>query len=1386
MFYYRLGLNTSNLAKISLMKKFTLFTLIGLLFCHGIASADMVSNYTVDFNKTVSTSDHEFKVASGWGHLAEASAYGRYVTYTYNANGGVDDSGYLTAGTNLFSDGYGDYETVTDLLVTPAITGSAKIKVKLESNSGTIKFYNVSYDNGTYKQGTIINVTQPDLNKDEFTEITIPNLSGQRIGIACNNVSIDDFSAESADVELAKSLKINALTGTSNNSSVDVTDDGTFPISFTADVENNGDVDLAPGEKNYSLSIVNSDNDSTLVTVPVSVPLAVGATASVDLKAAVEYSKVSKRVRYDVRENLTGTSKMGSWVEPIPNVPVFSLVDANNNVFADTSASTTPIAFGLITADAMKTLTIKNDGAKDLNITALSASDGFTVNKETPFVVAKHSSVTFNLTMLAGSPGVKKGSLTVKGDNVNKTVSLSGQVLDPNAWYVNFEDNKLPSNMYTDGSWETVSISGNKLDNNNYAAQMPNEGDVAKLISPKLKVVDGDNLTFAAARRGDNSFVNVYYSADRRNWIKVRTISSSADNDADRLTDSYTGTKWGSNTYYNFQTYTVDNIPAGEWYVAFESGYSRIDDILGYKLVPVEHDVVITNFDAPAKATVNKDVVVKATAKNLTGNDEGEYTAKLYLGGEEVATTDAPVIEANGSNSYTFSFAPHKSGNLILAVVLKGADFIASDTVDVAVDNEVASKEIQVLTPTSTSNYNVPVNGWELKSQSESNYTAEQIGLPAGSKITRIAYKGYVPSGSLKRKAQIYIENTDEKVAFSSPYVAADTTKMTKAFDGDISITPDMGTEAEPGYVITATLSEPFIYSGGNLRVFVNASGTGYKRVYFQTNSEANAQTIARETSSSSIDNADWSTTSTPVVYFSVESAPKVIKGQVTDGSGKAVSKAYVSLTSGNVLYADSTDAEGNYNITVVQDDKSYIFQVQATGYTPFVKKAFSAAKDTTLNISLEAAKGFFVKAYNFPETATVNHKYEASVNAQNTLASEIKASDYTATLYVDGKAVAMSETKDAASGADVTLNFAYTPHAVNHDARAFVVISTENDTVSTDTVSLNIKGEQAVKEVVVGTTGSVSKPGYGTKVGPISSYDKISESEIIYTKDLLKLDAGSVITRIAFKGYHSRDIVAPVRVYIENTEDEMPATAITAVHDTTTMTKVLDKTLTFTAGGSDGNLIDELVLDLGDGFTYTGGNIRIVTAFGQSDSWGTISFESDNSVRNCSYSRSDDSDISSATFSATALPVAHLTVIASKKLTGTVTAKDDSGIAPLAGATIKLKSGDVEYYGTTDSEGKYTVEVIQANLDYTVTVAAEGYDSVFSAVNLTDGDVEYNAELTKSVATSITGVRIDTGRDHTGDVYSLDGVLVRRASQSLTGLKRGVYIVNGKKIVVR
>ena len=86
------------------MKRFNflLATLLAIVFSNG-AKAEVQSPYKVDFNTTISTSAHDFKVAPGWGHVVDSyfdsdeyETY--YVQYDYLAEGGVTD-GCLKVGT---------------------------------------------------------------------------------------------------------------------------------------------------------------------------------------------------------------------------------------------------------------------------------------------------------------------------------------------------------------------------------------------------------------------------------------------------------------------------------------------------------------------------------------------------------------------------------------------------------------------------------------------------------------------------------------------------------------------------------------------------------------------------------------------------------------------------------------------------------------------------------------------------------------------------------------------------------------------------------------------------------------------------------------------------------------------------------------------------------------------------------------------------------------------------------------------------------------------------------------------------------------------------------------------------------------------------------------
>lgn len=50
---------------------------------------------------------------------------------------------------------------------------------------------------------------------------------------------------------------------------------------------------------------------------------------------------------------------------------------------------------------------------------------------------------------------------------------------------------------------------------------------------------------------------------------------------------------------------------------------------------------------------------------------------------------------------------------------------------------------------------------------------------------------------------------------------------------------------------------------------------------------------------------------------------------------------------------------------------------------------------------------------------------------------------------------------------------------------------------------------------------------------------------------------------------------------------------------------------------------------------------------------------------------------------------------------------------------------------------------------------------------------------------TDIDTPRADTGKNTTYNIYDMNGRMVRKAATTTDGLKAGLYIVNGKKVIV-
>lgn len=922
------------------------------------ARADIVQNYTMDFNKSISTTAHDFKVGSGWGHIVDKyttegwSSEDYYVSYSYSSSDGRDGSGAIKVGSQTIGDDYNyDVGPVNDLLVTPAITGKASIWVKKTSSwsSSTIKFYAVTLENGNYKKGDQIEVDIPELSSD-WVQINLPEQNNQYIGIRAENLYIDDFAADKADIELQKSLLVSKVSYKGKDEP-DCDADGKFPVEFEVTITNNGDLDLTEGTEGYSLSVRNYSKDKAVVfTQPLKGNLAVGASTTVTVSGTVNSNTYPDRNRYDVFEDLTNTSKFGAWIEPVPYKPVLTMRNDDGKI----ANGTETFAWGMVNASTDKTFKISNDGAAPLNITKVVVPDGFTTSLAAPLTIVAHETKDFTVTMTAEKPGIYSGEFKVSAEGVDDfSFNVSGTVLDPAKYYANFNDNQIPVGAYAEDGW-SVAKRDDESSDNPYLLTNGSQDKDNKFVTPLLKVTEGEKMSVDVARTnyytgGEGVYLNVYYSADRTNWTLARKIT------ADELSD----TRAVDYTYYfsKLKSFVIDNIPAGNYYIGFGAGYTSIDNIYGFEKVDVAHDLMLTASKLPATAVVNNAYTATATLLNVNAKDEAadSYTASLYVDGEVVATVPAKAIASGEKAEFSFSYTPHKAGAAEAYIEFKNAAdnyIVASEKVSVDVKEEQATGTVTVGNGNKTSN-KTAIDWYDANSSGahmDNIYKPEMLekyGLKKGAKITSVSYTG--TSSNDKTVSDIlltaYVGAVDTATFEAGKNF--ESLQKVEVYTGKTTIDFVSGNT----YTTTITLPEPIVWDGTSaIRVLTYVKADKYVNVKFNADdSDKNSYYGSGAPGEAS----SLSEQPTAVAEFGIQTEPSVIAGNIT-WKNKAVAGATVTLTSGDVIYTGASDDKGAYSIDVIQNDKKYNLTVSAPGYIDYTENDVDLSKSLNKNIVLE------------------------------------------------------------------------------------------------------------------------------------------------------------------------------------------------------------------------------------------------------------------------------------------------------------------------------------------------------------------------------------------------------------------------------------------------
>ena len=1393
-------------------KIYLLFTAFAFIAGLSTAKAETVSPYSYGFDG-LDVSEHDF-APTGWNHIVDSYS-GDYVSYTAYDEGGQDGGAYLGVGSQEL--GYGwDAQEVFDLLVTPPVSGDVSFYAKQSSSSGSVEIYTVTKNGFQYEMGAAYEVELPALSTTEWTQIVIPSVpEGTMLGIRGQNVGIDSFSAASAEIELKKAMAITEIVGEYENYAyINADAEGNVTFKFTVKVQNTGETVLNPGDEGYAVDIINNTKDNAVVgTAQVPVALQPGETSEAfDVVAHISgiTEPGENYWRFYLRENLTGVDTYYGWYYIYAYLPMLEV--AIDETY-DTVENGTTVDFGTSREPVEKLIYIMNsDGGAPLNVTAIDMPEGFsytlnavTDNNETgepiagvPFEIAAHGKALMTVTMTTDVVGTRSGNISISTEGAEPFVMpVAGVVVDPSKLFVNFEDRNFPEGTYNEPSedgeilWTVASVGS--YSEPNYAADHSRVEPLTKFVLPKMKVEEGDVMSFRAAKKNTGVHLNVLYSADRKSWTTAKAISEDAADEADRFSDE------GYTNNYEFKTFTVDNIPAGEWYVAFEGGYVRVDDIMAYTMLEVpDYDLIVEGASFPSTAMVNYASTASATIVNIGKADvkEGELTAKIYLNDEEAASASVPAIASGESATITIAFTPHQAGATTIRMAVEGVA-TADATAEMTVAEETTSNYVQV-GEASTSTSGGPFKFYNKRSITEIIYPKEAINIPAGTKILGLTFKGYYTGKNVQSDINVYIAN-EQGTAFKG----YDVTGMTQ-YSGVFDMTNGGGSSSNPIDVITVTFPEGIVYNGENIRIVTTAYSDGWQSVYFEVDNNYSSAAQQKASESGSLEDleagASWSALSyMPVAYFAVEKDATTISGTVTaKESGAAIEGAEVKLTSGDVEYAGTTGADGRYEFAVKQDALTYDMEVAKEGYFTYRSNGISFAEGSAVkDVEMDEATGINIMSVSIPAEGEVNSTMTVKATIENGLEKE--AGSYTAVFYVDGVAAAEAEAVALEAYKSYDFEFVYTPHTEG-EVSAYVEFKNEYNTATSEPQTIAIAAESANAEVRVGTPTEFST------AGPIRFYDQYTQTEIIYPKEMISLEAGAKILSISFKGYtESRTADPVVNVWIGN----VPEGSALQGDDVTELTQVTPEygtMVTIEPAGSESEPIAIFTAEIPDGFTYEGGDIRIFTQ-SESDAWTYTYFEIDNNVQGQAQQRYDYSSIdnvASKSWTGIEMPVVYFGISPTKNISGTVTFWKDK--APAEGAKVTLRSGEVEYYGTTEADGTYSIDVIKHSLVYDMIVSLEGYeDTVVEGISFAEGDVVKDAELltreeagisaTDADALKVYGTRgaivVESPDARRVTVYDLSGRAVRIAEveagkTTLDGFNAGIYIVERKKVAVR
>lgn len=923
--------------------------------------------------------------------------------------------------------------------------------------------------------------------------------------------------------------------------------------------------------------------------------------------------------------------------------------------------------------------------------------------------LAKGETKAISITNDASVTGTYAGNLVIKyldKEAVEKTYELafSTTVIGLNTWTADFNNTKS-SIVYPEGSVAQGGINSDydyNSGNYNYWITGRTTSSYAEgnnmFITPKLHANAGDKLVFDVKGAYNASyFAKVYVSTDRKSWNQVAYYTQNETAGAEAI------------GYSNWYTKTISFDAEGDYYVAFALyGTFKIDNLVGLEKVDVAHDLYIKEVSWPDASIKSGTAQTKpsVTIIPLTNEDAANYTVK-YLSGTTVlgeGTSKALTASATSSTDIAINWTPNVTETTVYPetkVVIEFTDGtkFETETFDLTVTNEPifhflnSAPSSKWYEPTDRT---APINFGKTNTADTQSFviynwgsvplTVNSISLPEG--FTTTTEFPIIVAAMDESDLSVSAKTLD--ITFSATESGTYSGDMVITYSGDQTFTLAVtGTKLDPTkfYATFGSSSDASNFPAGSL---------AQANISITTPTTDNGAIV----SSSSTKNLFI----TPLLASEGETLQFDAKKRSSyyDGSVKVYALsdhiAAANTTTNAEFEALSPTLLGEYTVDV-SDFTTYSVEIP-TGSSYIALKVADAYVDEIYGLKVaNVAHDWQIASSNIPTEAMQNVASTATVNILNLGIKDEAAEDITVTVYVNDEAVATGEGvalpmnhKLSDAGTQLSVSYIY---PVVGTFPVYLEVKTGDYNVKTEPVDVNFTGEIAVAEgKQVG-----SQSGTGSNFGFVDWYNADGSgtryTDILYTAAKISaagIKAGDKITAISFKGSNSaKSFKAEVTSWVGTSTGDITYGS----PDKAAMQQVTVYTGTISMAANE-----ESVITLTEPIVWDGtSDVRVYTeAIGQGNgNWNSVTYAYDNELT-MSYNGTTKS-----------APVAFFTLAAqSAVLDGTVKTSAGAGIG---GATITLKAENgVQYSATADESGVYTMNVIQAGLDFTATVEKDGY----------------------------------------------------------------------------